>query len=361
MTFNLPIAANSAFNRRTFIKGAAATAALLPLAMPAIAQSTRKVVRLADDAGANFEIRKQYFYDPFTAATGIEVEHYSGERSLAKLKAMADTGNLEFDMSVDEGSRAFAAGKAGFLDPLDLSQLDMSRLPFTEWTSEHTIAWQFYSLGIGYNTETQVGPVPSTWQELWDAETFPGRRGLLARPNDTLEAALLADGVKPSELYPLDIDRAYASLDKIKANINVWIDDMPKGIELLQARELQYCHSTTARLQNARRAGLPLDFISSLPISAPSNLQIMKDSPNYENAMQLVKWILNNEDGGSEGYFTHMVGFGPTDSAVTERLSAEVKANLASRDDAGAAWVNAQWWGDNLATVTERHQLWLIS
>ena len=85
----------------------------------------------------------------------------------------------------------------------------------------------------------------------------------------------------------------------------------------------------------------------------------MKGSPNYENCMELVKWILNNDDGGAAGYFTQMVGFGPTDSAVHAKLASDVVARLPNRDNERAAWMNARWWGDNLAAVSERHKLWL--
>ncbi|TGV78311.1 extracellular solute-binding protein, partial [Mesorhizobium sp. M2D.F.Ca.ET.145.01.1.1] len=36
------------------------------------------------------------------------------------------------------------------------------------------------------------------------------------------EEALLADGVSPDKLYPMDIDRVFASLDKIKPHIRKW-------------------------------------------------------------------------------------------------------------------------------------------
>ena len=34
--------------------------------------------------------------------------------------------------------------------------------------------------------------------------------------------ALLADGVAPSKLFPLDLDRAFHKLDQIKPNVAVW-------------------------------------------------------------------------------------------------------------------------------------------
>ena len=45
---------------------------------------------------------------------------------------------------------------------------------------------------------------------------FPGRRALRNHPIATLEAALMADGVAPDKLYPLDVDRAFKKLEEIK-------------------------------------------------------------------------------------------------------------------------------------------------
>ena len=53
-----------------------------------------------------------------------------------------------------------------------------------------------------------------SWADFYDLKTFPGKRTLFkARPQYILESALLADGVDPERLYPLDIDRAFKKLD----------------------------------------------------------------------------------------------------------------------------------------------------
>jgi putative spermidine/putrescine transport system substrate-binding protein len=42
-----------------------------------------------------------------------------------------------------------------------------------------------------------------------------------------LEIALLADGVAPDKLYPLDLDRAFKKLDTIKKNTIWWATNAP--------------------------------------------------------------------------------------------------------------------------------------
>jgi hypothetical protein len=47
-----------------------------------------------------------------------------------------------------------------------------------------------------------------SWADVWNVEGFPGRRVSRKHPIDSMEQALLADGVAPDKLYPLDADRA---------------------------------------------------------------------------------------------------------------------------------------------------------
>ena len=60
---------------------------------------------------------------------------------------------------------------------------------------------------------------PLSWADFWNVKDFPGKRALPDYASYALPLALLADGVKPENLYPLDVDRAFASLQKIKGSI----------------------------------------------------------------------------------------------------------------------------------------------
>ncbi len=55
---------------------------------------------------------------------------------------------------------------------------------------------------------------------------FPGPRTLADQKagGAELEFALLADGVPKDKLYPIDVQRALKSLDRIKKNVVKWWD-----------------------------------------------------------------------------------------------------------------------------------------
>jgi putative spermidine/putrescine transport system substrate-binding protein len=351
-------------DRRSLLKGAAGAGVALaagPLLTTVGRAQASATIRYADDGGYNYDRRFEAYLKPFMEKTGVEIQHYVGDKSLAKMKAMTQVGNLEFDMGNELGTVSAAADKAGYLAPLDKSRLDMSRHMFPEWVFNGSIAWQYYTGGIGYNQKALQGkPLPKTWAEYFDFKAFPGRRGMLSRPQETLEQALMADGVKPSELYPLDLDRAYKSLDRVKNDVKIWINDTGKTIELLQTNEIDYTYTTSARVVAAAKAGVPLGMLSEMPLNPPQNVHIMKGGKNYDACMELAKWFTQNTEAGIR-YFTVQIGYGPTDKPTLEGLPQDIKAQLPSRDNPQAVWLNVDWWSQNLEAVTQRHKLWLLT
>ena len=53
-----------------------------------------------------------------------------------------------------------------------------------------------------------------------------------------VQAALKADGVKDSEFYPLDIARAFRSLDRIKPHVKAWYYDNSQAQQLMEQEEV---------------------------------------------------------------------------------------------------------------------------
>lgn len=348
--------------RRGFMSGAGAIGLLAATSgLPSFGAKAAGVLRYADDGGANFDARKAGFLDPFSEKTGTEIRHYIGQRNLAKIKAMVDTGNIEFDIVCDSGIVAAGAGAGGLLQPIDKSKLDLADHMFPEWNSDTTVAFQYFAGGIAYNTKA-IGdkPIPKTWADFWNVKDFPGRRGFLTFPYWVLEAALAADGVAAKDLYPLDVDRAYKSLDKIKSAVQIWVKDTGKTIEYLQNGELDYVYTSSARAEEAKKNGLPIDFIYDFAVSSPQNLYIVKGAENYDTAVDLMNFFLTNIDGGVK-YFTDRIGYGPTSKAMLDKLPPEILAKLPSRDNPNSIWMNADWWGKNLEEVTRRHELWLLA
>ncbi|MEX0758245.1 MAG: extracellular solute-binding protein, partial [Tistlia sp.] len=134
---------------------------------------------------------------------------------LAKLRAQVQTGNIEWAVTEIGGQDILVAVKEGLLDPIDLEIVDLSGFPEEARENTHWFAKSAYATVLGYSTKAfPDDDHPKTWAEFWDVEAFPGPRSLRDDPTDNLEYALLADGVAPEDLYPLDLDRAFAKMDE---------------------------------------------------------------------------------------------------------------------------------------------------
>jgi putative spermidine/putrescine transport system substrate-binding protein len=54
---------------------------------------------------------------------------------------------------------------------------------------------------------------PKNWADFWDVKKFPGNRSMLHNAVRAAQFALVADGVSPDKIFPMDVDRAFKKLD----------------------------------------------------------------------------------------------------------------------------------------------------
>ena len=99
----------------------------------------------------------------------------------------------------------------------------------------HGIGHKIYSFNIVYNTKTfPTGKHPRSWAEVWDGQKFKGGRSFNFRGgiSPQLEIALLADGVPMDKLYPIDIERAWKSTDRLRPLVTKWYQSHAEAIQL---------------------------------------------------------------------------------------------------------------------------------
>ena len=203
---------------------------------------------------------KKAFFDPFTAQTGIQIKTVPGV-SFAKLKAQVQTRNYEWDV-INIGDVEYAqAVLEGLLEKVDAAAARTSELP-PQMVREYGIT--SYSLGtnIVYRKDKFPNGGPQSWADFWDVKKFPGPRCLYDRSFSCLAFALLADGVPPDKLYPMDIDRAFRKMSELKPHIKVMVAG---GLAVPAAhprrrgrhdRDVERARRRSDRGQGAARVGL---------------------------------------------------------------------------------------------------------
>ena len=124
-------------------------------------------------------------------------------------------------------------------------------------------------------------------------QEVPGLRTFRNRASETLEAALLADGVPPSKLYPLDLDRAFKSLERIKPHVGKWVDETPQSIALLERGEVNFSYVYASRVRTQTAGKYAFSFDQNL--LGTEYLAVMKGAPNKANAMKFVQFAMKPE------------------------------------------------------------------
>ena len=119
----------------------------------------------------------------------------------------------------------------------------------------------WFSSVLGYNNQTfPTGKQPKSWAEFWDIKKFAGPRMLadLASGAVDLEFALLADGVPKDKLYPIDVNRAFKAMDRVRPSIRKFWDTGALSAQMLADKEVVLGSIWNGRLQSVAEKGAPL-------------------------------------------------------------------------------------------------------
>ena len=247
---------------------------LLALMLPLVAASHSHAqdgpLVVATWGGAYTDAFREAFADPFSAETGVEVQIVDAPGGYnAMLEAQAAAGNVTWDL-IDLGEEdAVALIDAGLLQPLpDDLKSELIEVVGEENVTDYGISFASYGSVIACNAAAAEA-CPTTPAEFWDVEGFPGRRTMYGDGwSDSLVYALLADGVPKEELFPLDVDRAFAKLDEIKPHINVWWTTGDQSQQIFRDEEVVMGILWDGRAAGLREQGVDIQLsFEGSPIS----------------------------------------------------------------------------------------------
>lgn len=196
-------------------------------------KKAEKIVIL-ESGGTSGESIDVAYSAPFTAETGVKVERQQPP-DVGRLKAMVKSGNVDIDLMESNGPGVETMHSQGLIEELDWDKINAD--PMIEG-AQLPYAFGYQSFALYLAARSDVKPVNS-WEEFWDVKRQPGKRALPVYARYILPAALLADGVAPEDLYPLDIDRAFQSLLKLKDDVIFW-EAASQTPQLLDSNEAVY-------------------------------------------------------------------------------------------------------------------------
>jgi putative spermidine/putrescine transport system substrate-binding protein len=349
--------------RRTVVAGGAAVVLAPTYWQQASAQDKRIYIR--DPGGPYAPGFKEAFYDPFTKATGIEAVGLQGQHEPTSLiKGMVDTKTYTWDMGLISlpAANQLRDEAPGYLEKLNIQTPHVDTTP-AEYKTEYFVGNNVFATILAYRTDAYEGKgkePPKTWADLFDVKKAPGRRSMRKHPFDTIEQALLADGVPGEKLYPLDFDRAFKKLDTIKKDIAVWWTGGAQTSQLLKSGEVDICACWNARAQAAIDDGAPVKIVWTQHLWTPEGWSILKGTPKADMCREFIKFAV---DPARQAIFTKHLAYGPTHPDAYKSIPAE-RAKVLPTAPAylpGRIQVDDMFWAANKDKTTERFNSWVVS
>lgn len=344
-------------SRRTFIKGFGGAAAAVAIGAPYIASSARAAQQLVFAGfGGDYQTgQTKALFEPFEQQTGIKIVQTTGV-DLAKLRAQVQSGNLEWDFLSLPDRLRYTAVHDGLLMPLDYSIIDSSKI-IRALVTEHAIGGVTIPMLMAYSTKHfSPDKAPKTWSDYWNIDGFPGQRGMYNGAVYTLEFALIADGVPKDKLYPLDLDRAFRSLDKIKSRL-IWWSQMSQPGPMLNSGEIVVTPSVRAITSMLAGDALAVSYEgAALTYEA---WVVPKGTRNAANAMKFINFALQAQN---QAALTKYIAYGPTNSDAGPFIDPKARPHLSSNPENAAKGflLSGDYWGPNLEKVTERWNEWRL-
>ena len=356
-------------NRRQFIKAlgrafaGSTVLSMLPRGEHATAAPAELPVTAFVFGGAWKKSAMAAFGEPFTKQTSIPIV-YQDPYTFPKLRAMHEAKAMQVDVVSVQGGEIFQAKRMNMIMPLDFTVIDRSALSDRQLRHVNAIGGHTLSHVICYSKKKWPGEHhPRSWADFWDVQKFPGRRVLRREEIWATEAALKADGVKDDEFYPIDVARAFRSLDRIKPHIKAWYADNSQAQQMMEQGEVDLIAMMNGRaIDTILNGNAPFDIVWNEAIceGGVQGWLAPMGCPNPKGAMKFLDFVGRAE---YQAVFARLMYYAPQNPKAVDLLEPAIAKLMSTHpeNEKVAHNINYAWWADNLPMMQRRFQQWLQS
>lgn len=338
---------------------------LLGVTLPLHAET----MTLTSWGGAYSKSQLEAMIKPYEKATGNQVlqEDYNG--GLAEIRAQVQTGNVKWDVVDVEYAEALRGCDDGLFEHVDAKSLppgsdgvpaDKDFLPGR--VTDCAVGNVSYANVYAYDKAKYPSGGPQTLEDFFNLKKFPGKRGLKKEPNVNLEMALMADGVKPEDVYkvlstPAGLDRAFKKLDTIKKDI-VWWQAGAQPAQLLASGEVAMTTVYHGRIYDAdTKDGKNFQIVWDGQVQVPDFFVVVKGSKHVKEAMDFIRYATGSRPLASQ---TQYIPYAPARKSSMKFVDQKVLPWLPTDDHPGRHMTtDAAWWADHADQINQRFATWL--
>ncbi|BBK29853.1 ABC transporter substrate-binding protein [Allostella humosa] len=320
------------------------------LAAPGILRAQGvKEIRMIEAGGKSGESMDPYI-KPFTDATGVKVVRES-PNTFGKLRSLVQAGQTNISL-FEVGSTSMEQAKAlNLIEPIDWDAVQPEAM-YPEAKDPMGFGWQYYSTLMAWRSDAKA---PKNWADFFNTKDFPGKRTMQDRPYGIV-FALLADGVPVDKLYPLDVDRAFKAMDRIKKDVAVWWSAGAQPPQLLKDNEVQYAVSYSGRV-----AGAPgIEYTYEQAILDLAYLVVPKGANKADKAAAM-RMLREFSKPALQLEAAKIISYTGPSPALPAMLPKEKLAEYPTVHREKQVIHNVKWWFDNADMIEKRWQAFKLS
>ena len=335
--------------------------------------------------GAYSKSQINAYHDPYMELNpDVNIIHdESSYEAVAKLRAMREAGNLTWDLVDAVPADAIRLCDEGLAMEIDVDEMlapAPDGTPASEdfgasLVSECFIPQIVYSTTLGFRTDvgTWNGNEPDDVCDVFDLETFPGKRALEKRPINNLEWALLCDGVAKEDIYDVleteeGQNRALAKLDTIKDE-TLWWSAGADTPQWLADGEVVFGSTYNGRFFSLiEEAGQPVKILWDAQVFEYDGWIIPTGLPEDRLAvvMDLVRFATDIQRLADQAKY---ISYGPartsSNALVGEHatLGIDMAPHMPGHPDNAhnVFFFNYDWWADYRDDLDAKFQAWLAN
>lgn len=299
-----------------------------------------EVLTVVTWGGAYEDSQRRAYFEPFTEATGVEIEtvHYDG--GVKVLREHLASGDVEWDVIDMIQSDASAACEEGLLDAIDPAILapapdgTPAREDFMEGAIHRCFITQIvFSTVIAFDDRAFPGVKPDSVEDFFNLEAFPGKRALRKSPVGLFEWALLSLSVPREQLYDLlstrrGLELASRRLDDIRDAI-IWWTRGDESVELLTSGQATMATGYNGRFFHARAMeGAPISVIWDGQLIGFNSWTILRGTDQADLAADFIAFATRAENMAAQA---NLISYGPARKSAQRRVGLHTDAGVPMR------------------------------
>lgn len=341
---------------------------MISVALPVACATVSGTAFAADITVAVFAGRmggalKKQIVTPFREKSKSDVAEDDRDWGIGVVRTRVDAGGNTWDVVTAEDIEVLQGCEEGTFAPLDKSKLSkLSKYEVEVADGSCGLPMAIYTMTLSYNT-AKTTKKPETWAHFWDAETWPGMRSMYRTPRDSMEIALMADGVAKDDVYKVlgtseGVDRAFKKLDELKNNI-VWYTNAGQARQMLASGETIMSATYTAGLLSMNKYEQTTFGVSSDgSIRHTDYWAVVNNRSNDDNIYKFLNYA--TEPKPQADFANATLNSVPNSDAATYMADDVRPVLVAGPESTKSSLIsNSEFWLNNFDALNQRFENWL--